>query len=222
MSGRKNKKLRRELRENKAERNIKLRQMESLPYIQSTSVVEYLREKFRGKAGYKYISISKVGSLFLQPEYANIVPIIMHRNMPTITAMGRFNDGNNKELAIGLVKVTEAFPGLVIDRSTNVYFGGSLTPFDGDPLLPNPFICDLQRVTVDECNRAMQTQEEIYNKRLQDLMDNAKERVNRILHPENPYEDVTPYTENPYEDNPISETTEYLSDTSTNTKNQEN
>jgi hypothetical protein len=208
MSGRKNKKLRRQIKEDKIQKRIELRKLAELPSIPAPKIAEFLVSKFVGKTGYHYISIGKPGSLFLNKVYESIVPIMLHNSFPIMSATGRFNDANKKDCAIGLVKVKPDFPGLVVDRHLNLYLNGcSIIVKDEDAL---PQLCDLERVTVSECNDAIKSQEEIFSEKMNSLVEAFKERerkLNEVM--SDPYSD--PYND-PYLDKSAikEDMTEYL------------
>lgn len=214
MSGRKNKKLRKQMREDKIQKRIELRKLASLPSIPVPKIAEFLASRFVGKTGYHYISVGKVGSLFLNKAYESIVPIMLHNSFPIMSATGRFNDPNQKDCAIGLVKVTPEFPGLVIDRHLNMYLNGcSIIVKDEDAL---PQLCDLERVTVEECNAAVKSQEEIFTEKMNGFMESIKKATDDKFKEitSDPYSD--PYND-PYTDSSIikEDMTEYLADNNT-------
>lgn len=216
MSGRKNKKLRRQIKEDKIQKKIELRKLASLPVIPVPKIPEFLASRFVGKTGYHFISIGKVGSLFLNKDYENIVPIMLHNSFPVMSAVGRFNDKNGKDSAIGLVKVKPEFPGLIIDRQLNMYLNGcSIVVKDEDAF---PQLCDLERVTVAECNAAVRAQEEIFNNKMHSLIDSFKEREQKLQDAlADPYSDLET---DPYLDNAVvkEDMTEYLTDSKNETE----
>ena len=188
MSGRKNKQLRRQIKEDKIQKKIELRKLASLPSIPVPKITEFLASRFIGKTGYHYISVGKVGSLFLHKDYEAIVPIMLHNSFPVMSATGRFNDVNNKDCAIGLVRVKPEFPGLIIDRKLNIYLNGANIIVRDEDALPQ--LCDLERVTVTECNNAIKSQEEIFSKKMNTLMESIKkgsEKFEEMMN--NPYND---------------------------------
>ena len=68
MSGSRQKKLRRQLatsRDAILDNKIHIRKLMESPVISSSDVTEYLLSRFKGKAGYHYISVSAYGSLFI-------------------------------------------------------------------------------------------------------------------------------------------------------------
>ncbi len=192
MSGRSQKKLRRKQnKEDKIQKKIELRKLSSLPSIPVDKISEYLASKFVGKTGYHFVSIGKVGSLFLHKDYQDIVPIVLHNSFPVMSATGRFNDINRKDCAIGVVKVKQEFPGLVIDRHLNMYLNGcSIVVKDEDAL---PQLCDLERVKVEDLNAAVKTQESIFSARMDSIiksLDQATKNMDKLLDPySDPYLD---------------------------------
>lgn len=198
MSGRRQKKLRKQ--QNRDEifaQKMELKRIASLPVIPVSHIVEYLTSMFVGKSGYHYISISKVGSLFLQKEYENIVPIMLHNSFPIMSATGRFNDRNKKDMAIGLVKVTPEFPGLIIDRHCHIFLNGCSLEVLPDIALPQ--LCDLGRVSFEECSNAIKSQEKIFQDRMKQFTDMLTQGIDKLRNDPyaDPFED--PYAEpNPY------------------------
>lgn len=178
MSGRKNKKLRKQIREDKIQKRIELSKLAELPAIPVSKISEFLASKFIGKTGYHYISIGKVGSLFLHKDYENIVPIILHNSFPVMSATGKFNDVHGKDCAIGLVKVKPEFPGLVIDRHLDMYLGGSSYLLPEEETLSK--LCDLERVSVAECNHAIKRQEEIFSEKMNAFMESVKKSSEKL------------------------------------------
>lgn len=208
MSGRRNKKLRKQMKEDKIQKRIELRKLASLPSIPVPKITEFLASRFVGKTGYHYISVGKLGSLFMDKRFESIVPIMLHNSFPVMSATGRFNDVNHKDCAIGLVKVTSEFPGLIIDRHLNIYLNGcSIIVKDEDAL---PQLCDLERVTVEECNAAIKSQEELFTQKMNSIMDSFKkseEKLDKMM--SDPYND--PY-DDPYTDESVikEDMTKYL------------
>ena len=177
-----------------------MRKLNNLPVIPAQVVIPYLMDKFKGKAGYKYISIAKHGSLFIHNSYHDLVPIIMHQSFPETTTMGRFHDPNQKDLAIGLVRVNPIFKGFVLSKSGVLYPEGLES--QGITSHFEPYLVSLGRISAQEYTAAVKSQEEAYMERLKDFNEKMKVRMQHIAEAEanpydNPYEDdivdVTPY-----------------------------
>ena len=222
MSGRRQKSLRKnQNKEDKIQKKIELRKLAELPAIPVPKIAEFLASKFIGKSGYHFVSVGKCKSLFLDMRYENIVPIILHNSFPIMSATGRFNDENGKDCAIGLVKVKHDFPGLIVDRKLNMYLNGcSIIVKDEDAW---PELCDLERVSVKECNEAIKSQEVIFKQKMAEALDTVKksqDKMEELL--SNPYINdpyIDPYTD-PYIDESIltEDMTDYLVDTTPTTE----
>lgn len=204
MSGSRQKKLRRQnnISRNEAlDRKIHIRKLMEGPVIFSRDVVEYLTSRFVGKTGYHYISVSRYGSLFIHDNYKALVPIILHREFPITSALGRFSDPHEKDCVISLVRVDPTFKGIIVDRSGNLYAEGMNTVIS--PKAHVAYLCNLGRVSAEEYNGAVQSQEAEYTRRLDEFTQRMKDSIKKLDDIENnpyadPYDfiDITP---NPYE-----------------------
>lgn len=204
MSGSRQKKLRKQNQFTKNEildKKIKIRKLIESPIIFSNDVVEYLLSRFVGKAGYRYISISRHGSLFIHDDYKALVPVILHKDFPIASSLGRFSDPNRKDCVISLVKVDPSFKGVVLGRDGAFYAEGiniNIAPEDR-----SQYLCNLMRVTAAEYNGAIQSQEAEYTKKMNEFVQEMKNKTQRLEFGLNPYAD-NPYDEidvtlNPYE-----------------------
>ena len=201
MSGRRQKLLRRSsgvAKDVTLDRNIRIRKLMESPVIPGKDVVEYLLSRFTGKTGYHYISVSKYGSLFIQDNYKALVPIILHREFPTTTTLGRFHDPNKKDCAISLVRVDPTFKGIIVDRQGNLYSAGIKEIIS--PAAYAAYTCALGRVSAAEYNAAIQSQEHEYEMMIKNFTDGINERIKHFEELEanaydDPYDDIV----NPYE-----------------------
>ena len=206
MSGRRQKQLRRAAsntlsKTEKLDHQIRIRKLMESPVINASDVIEYLQSRFVGKTGYHYISVSAYGSLFIHENYKALVPIILHKEFPITSTMGRFSDPNQKDCAISLVRVDPTFKGIIVDRSGTLYSAGIKTPI---PKMAHvAYLCSLGRVGAVEYQSAIRSQEEAYSNKLDELMKSMQERAKRLDEIEqNPYDnpyDIFDITPNPYE-----------------------
>ena len=204
MSGSRQKKLRRQqglTRNDILDSKIRMRKLMESAVIPSDQVVEYLLSRFVGKTGYHYISVSAYGSLFIHDNYKALVPIILHRDFPTTSSLGRFADPHEKDCVISLVRVDPTFKGIILDKEGTLYSAGIKEPI---PLMARiAYICSLGRVSAAEYNGAIQSQEAEYTKRMEEFMNNIKQRTEKLDNiMNNPYADpydVIDITPNPYE-----------------------
>lgn len=204
MSGSRQKQLRRQknITKNEAlDRKIRIRQLMESPVIRSNDVVEYLLSRFVGKTGYHYISVSRYGSLFIHENYKALVPIVLHREFPISTSLGRFTDPKQKDCVISLVRVDSTFKGFVVGRDGQFYAGGVKEPIS--PAAQIAYLSNLGRVSAAEYNGAVQSQEAEYAKRLEEFTKHMQENIKKLDELDNdshatPYDaiDITP---DPYE-----------------------
>ena len=88
------------------------------------TVKSYLMKFFIGKAGWKYVSISKPGSLFKTPLGNMIVMVKLHKTMPVLIETGRYEADKDMMLTpIKLNDIWEMFEGMVVDNTGKVYVG---------------------------------------------------------------------------------------------------
>lgn len=202
MSGRQQKRLRKNINKNAIlDERAQMRKLNLLPVIPAQAVIPYLMGMFKGKSGYKYISIAKHGSLFIHDNYKNLVPIILHQSFPETSTMGRFHDPNQKDLAVGLVRVAPIFKGFVLSKTGTLYPEGKES--EGITNHFDPYIVSLGRISAQEYNAAVRSQEEAYMERMKSVNERINERLKHIAEASDPYGnpygddiiDVTPYME---------------------------
>lgn len=104
------------------------------------SMREYLLRLFRGKAGWKYVSVSLPGSTF-PDEYRNIVPIHLHKEPPIVLDDGKYKSENRIFVECIALKAEHSdFQGVVLDRLGNGYTANDISQVGalGEELQPPP------------------------------------------------------------------------------------
>jgi len=95
-----------------------------------TTIKDYAMTCFKGRAGWKYVSISKYGSTFgnIAPE---IVSVQIHKTIPSLADTGRYvTTDSNLIRCIKLKPEYSNFIGLVVDKMGTVYMEDSLSSVD--------------------------------------------------------------------------------------------
>lgn len=98
-----------------------------------------LKTHFKGMSGWKFVSISKAGSMFGQGEHANIVPVQLHKTIPSLADTGKYM--STEDRLVTCIKLLEHhldFVGLVMTNRGEVYMGDSLSSKQQD--LPDTFM----------------------------------------------------------------------------------
>ncbi len=95
--------------------------------VPPTNIKDYALSCFRGRSGWKYISISKCGSTF-----GNVAPLIVsvqaHKTIPTLADTGRYVTTDSALIrCIKLKPEYSNFLGIVVDKLGNVYVEDSLS-----------------------------------------------------------------------------------------------
>lgn len=203
MSGRRQKLLRKQKdTEYATTRNIELKRLESLAAIPAGNVPWYLSTKFTGKTGYHYISVSKYGSLFADPSYEGLVPVLLHHKFPVTLSMGRFQSPDEKDCAIGLVRVPREFSeGVIISREGELFVGGKHEAVPKSAWLT--VLCDLGRASASEYRAAIQSQQEYFNQKMEAVMAELNRQTDLLM--KTPYDDDDPYDAEPASSLPTKE-----------------
>ncbi len=123
MSGRKAK----QQRKNDPKTNILL--INHSEYKGKDEVIAYLLEKIKPFNGYKFISISAVGSVYKDGPNKQVAAITVHWSIPNMNERGRYV--SDKDITIEAIKVSDPeFKGVVIDRHGNGIVGNPFAPAD--------------------------------------------------------------------------------------------
>lgn len=94
--------------------------------IPITTVKEYVMQYFKGKAGWKYISIARPNSTFTK-EFSQIVDILLHKDIPVLTSSGKYtSEGAMLIKCIKLLPNFKDFDGFVIKNTGEFYSGNNL------------------------------------------------------------------------------------------------
>jgi len=108
------------------------------PYVEG-SFLEYLDKMFKGMSGWRYISVSKPGSVFKKTGNM-IVPIHYHKQLPVLTSDGKYMSEDYK-IATCITLFDPAFEGLVITADGYVVEGGNVPEQHAD-LKKDPSLID--------------------------------------------------------------------------------
>jgi hypothetical protein len=96
-------------------------------YVGKDQVVAYLLEKAKSYNGYPFISIAASGAMYKDDERKNLVPITVHRTIPTMNDRGRYI--SDKDHVVEVIKVDDLeFKGIVIDKHGNGIIGNPFAP----------------------------------------------------------------------------------------------
>lgn len=169
--------LKRERREGKlASENKPVSLFDSMPTVPADMIISSLILKFIGKSGYKYISISRYGALFMNENCADIAPVMLHREFPELSVRGRYNDPNRNDIVLYAVHVPKSFVGMVIDKHANVYLTGNPETVATPEEVKN-VLCDLTKVTAEEFNAALEAERPLIEGKLKELHDKVEKDV---------------------------------------------
>jgi len=98
-------------------------------YRGKDEVIRYLLEKLKPFNGYKFISISAVGSVYKEGDNRQIALITVHWSLPNMNERGRYESA--KDRVLEAIKVNDPnFKGVVIDKHGNGIIGNPLAPMN--------------------------------------------------------------------------------------------
>lgn len=123
-------------RKKSIEDNTRMIMINHEEFVGKNQVIAYLLEKMKSYAGYFFISIGPVGSVFKKnPEKKNIVRVTVHQTIPCMQPDGLYKSA--KDIVIDAIAVDdENFPGLVIDKLGNGILGNPFAPIQ-EKNIPN-------------------------------------------------------------------------------------
>jgi len=152
--------------------------LDNSPIVPHNVAIAYLVTKFVGKSGYKFISIGRNGSLFMNEKAMDIVAVNLHREFPITSVRGRFNDPQKRDISVNAFHVPEGFPGIVVDRNANVYIGGSSNVATKEEI--ESVLTDFRKVTAEEYNVALQAEQPIIEEQLKKMKEKFEQTEQEV------------------------------------------
>jgi len=146
---------------------------DTMTTVPADMLITSLVLKFVGKSGYRYISIGRFGSLFVNELSQDIVPVELHREFPELSVRGRYNDPNRNDIVLYAVHVPRSFPGLVINKHAQVFLTGNPETPASEEEIKN-VLCDLTKVTGEEFNNALNLERPLMEASMKKLHDEVE------------------------------------------------